>query len=145
MVLVDLDQERADKVAYVHAELDKNRPPAGRQDATNRLKALVSGEVDYQKAFGDADFIIEAVFEEMGVKQTVFHNAELVAPETAIFATNTSSLSITEMASKLKNPDRVVGFHFFNPVAVMPLLRSSRASTPPTRRWRRLSRPERSW
>ena len=124
VVLVDLDQERADKgVAYVHAELDK-KLAAGRatQDGTNRLKALVTGEVDYQKAFGDADFIIEAVFEEMGVKQTVFHNAELVAPETAIFATNTSSLSITEMASKLKNPDRVVGFHFFNPVAVMPLL-----------------------
>ncbi|MBO0842400.1 MAG: enoyl-CoA hydratase/isomerase family protein, partial [Nocardioides sp.] len=124
VVMVDLDQARADKgVAYVHDELDK-RLAKGRatQDATNRLKALVSAEVDYEKAFSDADFIIEAVFEEMGVKKTVFANAEAVAPETAVFATNTSSLSITEMASGLKNPERVVGFHFFNPVAVMPLL-----------------------
>ena len=124
VVMVDLDQERADKgVAYVHAELDK-RLAKGRasQDATNRLKALVSAEVDYEKAFSDADFIIEAVFEEMGVKQKVFAAAEAVAPETAVFATNTSSLSITEMASQLTNPERVVGFHFFNPVAIMPLL-----------------------
>jgi 3-hydroxyacyl-CoA dehydrogenase/enoyl-CoA hydratase/carnithine racemase len=124
VVLVDLDQERADKgVAYVHAELDK-RLAKGRasQDATNRLKALVSASVDYAEAFSDADFIIEAVFEEMSVKKTVFANAEKVAPEGAVFATNTSSLSITEMAADLEHPERVVGFHFFNPVAVMPLL-----------------------
>ncbi|PVG83830.1 3-hydroxyacyl-CoA dehydrogenase [Nocardioides gansuensis] len=124
VVMVDLDQERADKgVAYVHAELDK-RLAAGKasQDATNRLKALVKAEIDYAAAFSDADFIIEAVFEEMGVKKTVFAHAEKVAPATAVFATNTSSLSITEMASELANPERVVGFHFFNPVAVMPLL-----------------------
>ena len=124
VVMVDLDQERADKgVAYVHAELDK-RLAKGRasQDATNRLKALVSASVDYQEAFGDADFIIEAVFEEMSVKKTVFANAEKVAPAGAVFATNTSSLSITEMAADLEHPERVVGFHFFNPVAVMPLL-----------------------
>ncbi|MFT4264217.1 MAG: 3-hydroxyacyl-CoA dehydrogenase NAD-binding domain-containing protein [Nocardioides sp.] len=124
VVLVDLDQERADKgVAYVHAELDK-RLAKGRsdQDKTNRLKGLVSATTDYSVAFSDADFIIEAVFEEMGVKKTVFANAEKVAPATAVFATNTSSLSITEMASELEHPERVVGFHFFNPVAVMPLL-----------------------
>jgi 3-hydroxyacyl-CoA dehydrogenase/enoyl-CoA hydratase/carnithine racemase len=124
VVMVDLDQERADAgVAYVHAELDK-RLAKGRasQDATNRLKALVSASVDYAEAFSDADFIIEAVFEEMSVKKTVFANAEKVAPEGAVFATNTSSLSITEMAADLQHPERVVGFHFFNPVAVMPLL-----------------------
>jgi 3-hydroxyacyl-CoA dehydrogenase/enoyl-CoA hydratase/carnithine racemase len=124
VVLVDLDQERADKgVAYVHAELDK-RLAKGRasQDATNRLKALVSASVDYQEAFSDADFIIEAVFEEMSVKKSVFAQAEKVAPASAVFATNTSSLSITEMAADLEHPERVVGFHFFNPVAVMPLL-----------------------
>jgi 3-hydroxyacyl-CoA dehydrogenase/enoyl-CoA hydratase/carnithine racemase len=124
VVMVDLDQERADKgVAYVHAELDK-KLAKGRASvgSTNRLKALVTAEVDYAKAFGDADFIIEAVFEEMSVKQKVFAAAEAVAPETAVFATNTSSLSISEMGSQLKHPERVVGFHFFNPVAVMPLL-----------------------
>jgi len=124
VVMVDLDQERAEKgVAYVHAELDK-KLAKGRasQGSTNRLKGLVSAEVDYEKAFSDADFIIEAVFEEMSVKKKVFAAAEAVAPETAVFATNTSSLSITEMAADLKHPERVVGFHFFNPVAIMPLL-----------------------
>jgi len=124
VVMVDLDQERADKgVAYVHAELDK-KLAKGRASvgSTNRLKALVTAEVDYEKAFSDADFIIEAVFEEMSVKKKVFAAAEAVAPETAVFATNTSSLSITEMGAELKHPERVVGFHFFNPVAIMPLL-----------------------
>ncbi len=124
VVMVDLDQDRADKgVAYVHAELDKKLAKGKASvGSTNRLKALVTAEVDYEKAFSDADFIIEAVFEEMSVKKKVFAAAEAVAPETAVFATNTSSLSITEMGSELKHPERVVGFHFFNPVAVMPLL-----------------------
>ncbi|UUZ58945.1 3-hydroxyacyl-CoA dehydrogenase [Nocardioides sp. B-3] len=108
-------------MSYVHAEIDK-LVAKGRltTDGANRLKALVTAEVDYAKAFSDADFIIEAVFEEMGVKKTVFANAEKVAPEHAVFATNTSSLSITEMAADLAHPERVVGFHFFNPVAIMP-------------------------
>lgn len=124
VVMTDLDQARADKgVAYVHGEIDK-LAAKGRvtSDMANRLKALVTAEVDYEKAFSDADFIIEAVFEEMGVKKTVFANAEKVAPAEAVFATNTSSLSITEMAADLEHPERVVGFHFFNPVAIMPLV-----------------------
>jgi 3-hydroxyacyl-CoA dehydrogenase len=131
VVLTDLDQERADKgVAYVHGEIDK-LVAKGRltTDGGNRLKALVTAEVDYAKAFSDADFIIEAVFEEMGVKKTVFGNAEKVAPEHAVFATNTSSLSITEMAADLEHPERVVGFHFFNPVAVMPLVEIIKGET----------------
>ena len=78
--------------------------------------------LDKAEGFSDADFIIEAVFEEIGVKQQVFAEVEAVAPAHAILATNTSSLSVTEMASKLKHPERVVGFHFFNPVAILPLL-----------------------
>jgi 3-hydroxyacyl-CoA dehydrogenase/enoyl-CoA hydratase/carnithine racemase len=131
VVLTDLDQERADKgVAYVHGEIDK-LVAKGRltTDGANRLKALVTAEVDYAKAFGDADFIIEAVFEEMGVKKTVFANAEKVAPAHAVFATNTSSLSITEMAADLEHPERVVGFHFFNPVAIMPLVEIIKGET----------------
>src|SRR5690606_25106007 len=92
------------------------------QDKANRLKALVTGVLDKAEGFADADFVIEAVFEEMGVKQQVFAEVEAVAPAHAILATNTSSLSVSEMASKLKHPERVVGFHFFNPVAVLPLL-----------------------
>ncbi|MFD3525291.1 3-hydroxyacyl-CoA dehydrogenase NAD-binding domain-containing protein [Streptomyces sp. NPDC058653] len=124
VVLTDIDQERIDKgVGYVHAEIDKLLGK-GRinQDKANRYKGLVTGVLEKADGFADADFVIEAVFEEMGVKQKVFAEVEAVAPAHAIFATNTSSLSVTEMASKLKNPERVVGFHFFNPVAVLPLL-----------------------
>src|SRR5690606_27812993 len=62
------------------------------------------------------------VFEEMSVKKSVFADVEKVVSPECVLATNTSSLSITEMASELEHPERVVGFHFFNPVAVMPLL-----------------------
>ncbi|MEU0792734.1 3-hydroxyacyl-CoA dehydrogenase NAD-binding domain-containing protein [Amycolatopsis sp. NPDC005961] len=123
VVLTDVDQERVDKgVGYVHAEIDKLLAKKRvSPDGANRLKALVSGSLD-KAAFSDADFVIEAVFEELGVKQQVFAELEQhVSPE-AILATNTSSLSITAMASKLQHPERVVGFHFFNPVAVLPLL-----------------------
>ncbi|SDP54488.1 3-hydroxyacyl-CoA dehydrogenase [Actinopolyspora xinjiangensis] len=123
VVLTDIDQERIDKgVAYVHGEIDK-LGAKGRlsQDGVNRLKALVTGSLD-KGAFADADFIIEAVFEEMSVKQQVFGELEQhVSPE-AVLATNTSSLSVGEMGAKLAHPERVVGFHFFNPVAVLPLL-----------------------
>ncbi|MFJ4092742.1 3-hydroxyacyl-CoA dehydrogenase NAD-binding domain-containing protein [Kitasatospora sp. NPDC089913] len=124
VVLTDIDQERVDKgVGYVHAEIDKllDKGRIGK-DKANRLKGLVSGSLDKAAAFGDADFVIEAVFEEMGVKQTVFADLENVVSPTCVLATNTSSLSVTEMASKLKHPERVVGFHFFNPVAILPLL-----------------------
>jgi 3-hydroxyacyl-CoA dehydrogenase/enoyl-CoA hydratase/carnithine racemase len=123
VVLTDLDQDRLDKgVGYVHSEVDKLRAK-GRvsADKANRLKALVSGSHTLD-AFSDADFVIEAVFEEIGTKKAVFAELEQhIAPE-AILATNTSSLSIAEMAADLRHPERVVGFHFFNPVAIMPLL-----------------------
>ncbi|KAA5830006.1 3-hydroxyacyl-CoA dehydrogenase [Saccharopolyspora hirsuta] len=123
VVITDIDQERIDRgVAYIHGEIDK-LAAKGRlsPDAVNKLKALVTGSLD-KAAFADADFVIEAVFEEMSVKQQVFAELEEHVSAEAILATNTSSLSITEMASKLQHPERVVGFHFFNPVAVLPLL-----------------------
>jgi len=123
VVLTDLDQDRLDKgVGYVHAEVDKllgkGRVSA---DQANRLKALVTGSLT-KDAFADADFVIEAVFEDMKVKRKVFAEVEEVVSAECVLATNTSSLSLTEMASGLRHPERVVGFHFFNPVAVMPLL-----------------------
>ncbi|HHU09783.1 MAG TPA: 3-hydroxyacyl-CoA dehydrogenase [Intrasporangiaceae bacterium] len=123
VVMTDLDEERVAKgVGYVHHEvaqlLGKGRI---NQDRANRLTALVTGSTS-KDGFADADFVIEAVFEEMSVKQQVFAEVEAVVSPECVLATNTSSLSITEMASKLAHPERVVGFHFFNPVAVMPLL-----------------------
>ena len=128
VVLTDLDQERVDKgVGYVHAEVDKLLGK-GRVngDTANRLKGLVTGATD-KAAFADADFVIEAVFEEMKVKQQVFAEVEAVVSPECVLATNTSSLSVTEMASRLQHPERVVGFHFFNPVAILPLLEIARA------------------
>jgi len=128
VVLTDIDQARVDKgVAYVHAEVDKLLAKQRlSQDAANRTKALVTGSVS-KDAFADADFVIEAVFEELHIKKQVFAELEgIVAPE-CILATNTSSLSVTEMAADLQHPERLVGFHFFNPVAVMPLLEIVRA------------------
>ncbi|WP_411555519.1 3-hydroxyacyl-CoA dehydrogenase family protein, partial [Listeria monocytogenes] len=90
-------------------------------DEVNRLKALVTGSLD-KAAFADANFVIEAVFEEMSIKQKVFGELEQHLSPEAILATNTSSLSISEMGSQLAHPERVVGFHFFNPVPVLPLL-----------------------
>lgn len=128
VVLTDIDQERVDKgVAYVHAEVDKL---LGKKrissDAANRTKALVSGSVS-KESFADADFVIEAVFEELNVKKQVFAEVEAIVSPECILATNTSSLSVTAMAEDLQYPERLVGFHFFNPVAVMPLLEIVRA------------------
>jgi 3-hydroxyacyl-CoA dehydrogenase/enoyl-CoA hydratase/carnithine racemase len=123
VVITDLDQERVDKgVSTIHGEIDellgKGRIDS---DEANRLKALVTGTTD-KADFADCDWVIEAVFEELGVKQAVFADVEKhISPE-AILATNTSSLSVEQIGAKLKHPERVVGFHFFNPVAVMPLI-----------------------
>jgi 3-hydroxyacyl-CoA dehydrogenase/enoyl-CoA hydratase/carnithine racemase len=123
VVITDLDQARVDKgVASIHAEIDELLAK-GRivSDEANRLKALVTGTTD-KADFADCDWVIEAVFEELGVKQAVFAEVEQhISPE-AILATNTSSLSVEQIGAKLKNPERLVGFHFFNPVAVMPLI-----------------------
>jgi 3-hydroxyacyl-CoA dehydrogenase/enoyl-CoA hydratase/carnithine racemase len=123
VVMTDLDQARVDSgVAYVHAEIDKQLS-RGRlsPDAANRQKALVSGSVS-KDGFADADFVIEAVFEELAVKRQVFAEVEAVVPATCVLATNTSSLPVTAMAAGLAHPERVFGFHFFNPVAVLPLV-----------------------
>ena len=123
VVLTDLDQGRIDQaIAYIHGELDKLHDK-GRlvNDELNRLKGLVTGTID-KADFAKADFVIEAVFEETAVKQQVFAEIEQhVSPE-AILATNTSSLSVDEIGAKLAHPERLVGFHFFNPVAIMPLV-----------------------
>lgn len=123
VVMTDIDQARVDKgVGYVHGEIDKLLAK-GRinSDKANRFKALVTGSVS-KEGMADADFVIEAVFEDLKVKQQVFAEVEAVVSPECILATNTSSLSVTEMAAELQHPERVVGFHFFNPVALMPLL-----------------------
>jgi 3-hydroxyacyl-CoA dehydrogenase/enoyl-CoA hydratase/carnithine racemase len=123
VVLTDLDQARLDAgLGHVRAEVARLRD-RGRisSDAAARLTALVTGSLT-KDAFADADFVIEAVFEEITVKQRVLAEVEAVVRPDCVLATNTSSLSVTEMASGLAHPSRVVGFHLFNPVATMPLV-----------------------
>lgn len=123
VLITDIDQERVDKgIAYIYGEIDKMLEK-GRltPDDANQVRALVSGTTD-KSLYADCDWVIEAVFEELGVKQQVFAEIEPIISETAIIATNTSSLSVEQIGAKLAHPERLVGFHFFNPVAVMPLI-----------------------
>ena len=123
VVITDLDQARVDKgLAYINGEIDKMQEK-GRlsADDANQVRALVSGTTD-KALYADCDWVIEAVFEETAVKQQVFAEIEPIIAEDAVIATNTSSLSVEEIGAKLAHPERLVGFHFFNPVAVMPLI-----------------------
>jgi 3-hydroxyacyl-CoA dehydrogenase len=86
-----------------------------------RKLGLITGATDYE-GFGDVDFVIEAVPERMVIKQTVFSELDEVTPGHAVLASNTSSLSITEMGEVTSRPDKVVGFHFFYPASVMRLI-----------------------
>ena len=95
-------------------------------EAVAELGPSVTGGTGYD-GFQDCDLVLEAVFEELTIKQQVFAELETVVSEECVLATNTSALSITDMAAGLRRPDRVVGMHFFNPVAVMPLLEVVRA------------------
>jgi 3-hydroxyacyl-CoA dehydrogenase/enoyl-CoA hydratase/carnithine racemase len=128
VVLTDLDQARVDKgVSYVHTEINKlvskKRLDEGK---AAKLRGLISGSVD-KGAFADASLVIEAVFEDLAVKKQVWAEVEKIVSPECVLATNTSSLSVTAMAADLAHPERVVGLHFFNPVAVMPLLEIVRA------------------
>ncbi|HWU47064.1 MAG TPA: 3-hydroxyacyl-CoA dehydrogenase NAD-binding domain-containing protein [Humibacter sp.] len=123
VVITDLDQARVDKgVAHIHQEIaELERKGRISPDESNRLRALVTGTTD-KSLFADADWVIEAVFEELAVKQDVFAEIETFVSAEAVLATNTSSLSVEQIGAKLQHPERLVGFHFFNPVAVMPLI-----------------------
>ena len=129
VVITDVSQERIDKgIQYIKDELqklvDKGRLST---DDRNRFIGNLSGSLDYA-AFADCDWVIEAVFEELKIKQEVFAKLEAIVSPECILATNTSSLSVDAMAASLKHPQRLVGFHFFNPVAVMPLVEVVRAN-----------------
>ncbi len=128
LVMKDIADEVLGKArAHIEGDLDK-RVQKGRmsQGKADFLKSLVTYTTSYDEVAG-SDWVIEAVLERMDLKQAIFADLEKVLDEGAVLATNTSSLSITEMASKLAHPGRVVGFHFFNPVNVLPLVEVIRA------------------
>ncbi len=128
LVITDVDATKVDAaVAAVVADLGKQATLGRLGEGKARfLGSIVTGVTD-TAAFAGCDLVIEAVFEEIGVKQGVFAALEDVVSEECLLVTNTSSLSVAEMADGLRHPERVVGMHFFNPVAVLPLVELVRA------------------
>jgi 3-hydroxybutyryl-CoA dehydrogenase len=123
-VLHDADPAQADQaVNRVRANLDKG-VARGKVTTQDREQAIgnLSTTSDLDEAAGDADLVIEAVPERMQLKRDLFARLDDIARSSAILATNTSSLSVTDIAEATDRPDRVVGLHFFNPVHIMKLL-----------------------
>ncbi len=131
VVLKDIDQkfvdhglEKAREVTSGQLARLVKKEKLTQEQADARLEqvmGLIEGTTSYD-SFGDVDFVIEAAPEKMEIKQTVFAELDEVTPGHAILASNTSSLSITEMAEATLRPEKVVGFHFFYPASVMPLV-----------------------
>lgn len=123
VVLKDTDDERVKKGIEMVRKVYQGRVDKGKMTASelDQKMKLVTGTTSYDD-FKDCDLVVEAVFENMKVKQQVFQDLEKVLPETAIMATNTSALSITQVASAVKRSEKVIGMHFFNPAPVMKLV-----------------------
>jgi 3-hydroxyacyl-CoA dehydrogenase len=123
VVLKDVDEKFVELGLEKARSLWQSRVEAGKLEPAEleRRMALITGTTEYS-GFGDVDFVIEAVPERMAIKQAVFSELDEVTPGHAILASNTSSLSITEMGEATSRPDMVVGFHFFYPASVMRLV-----------------------
>ncbi len=98
------------------------------QAEVDAILSKIRGAVDLKEAVAGAHVVIEAVFEKMDVKKELYAELDRLCPPEVVFASNTSSLSITEMANATKRADRVVGMHFFNPAPVMKLVEVIRGS-----------------
>ncbi|MEN8374481.1 MAG: 3-hydroxyacyl-CoA dehydrogenase family protein [Gemmatimonadota bacterium] len=122
--LVDVSEELVDDgLARIRANLDKG-VARGKVDAAARTAALanLSGSTDADAAAAAADVVVEAVPERFDLKSGLLERLAAAAPPTAIIATNTSSLSVTDLQRRTGAPGRVVGLHFFNPVHIMALV-----------------------
>jgi 3-hydroxybutyryl-CoA dehydrogenase len=98
------------------------------QAEMDEIRGRIKGMTNIAEAVKDADFVVEAVFENLELKKNIFEQLGENAPAQAVLASNTSGLNITEMGSVTKKPDKVVGMHFFNPVARMKLVEVVRGS-----------------
>jgi 3-hydroxybutyryl-CoA dehydrogenase len=110
-------------ISTIKSNLDR-AVSKGKKEASEAEAVMkrIKGTTDLKEAAQDCHLVIEAVVEIMDVKKQVFKELDSICPESTIFASNTSGLSITEMASVTKRPDRFIGMHFFNPVPVMKLV-----------------------
>jgi 3-hydroxyacyl-CoA dehydrogenase len=121
---VDQGLEKAREVTQAQLGSLVKKEKISQEDADAQQEELV-GRIEGTTAyggFGDVDFVVEAVPERMQIKQAVFAELDAVTPGHAILASNTSSLSITEMAEATSRPDKVCGFHFFYPASMMRLI-----------------------
>jgi len=122
--LYDADPGRVEAgLSRIRANLDKG-VERGKVEGEVRDRTLerLGGAGALEEACAEADLVIEAVPERMEIKREVFGRVDAVAPEHAILATNTSSLSVSRIAEATGRPERVLGLHFFNPVHIMTLL-----------------------
>lgn len=124
VTIVDINQELVDKGMErlrndVMTGIDKGKLSITEAEG---LMGRLSGTVDTEAAVKDADLVIEAIFENMEIKKEVFSKIDAVAPAHCILATNTSSLSIDELAAATGRPDKFIGMHYFSPVPAMKLL-----------------------
>jgi 3-hydroxyacyl-CoA dehydrogenase/enoyl-CoA hydratase/carnithine racemase len=123
VVLRDLTQEQVDEgIAWIHEELADLVKRGRLSEGKGRFLGSIATGATGWDVFDGCDLVLEAVFEELAVKKEVFAELERVVSAECILATNTSSLSVTAMGADLGHPERVVGMHFFNPVAVLPLV-----------------------
>ena len=122
-VLLDLEKDAAEKAVRGLEKSLGRLADRGKidEDAARETVAKIRPTADYGD-LGGAEIAIEAVSESMAVKKAVFSRIEENVAETAVVATNTSTLSVTELAAGLRRPERVVGIHFFNPATVMKLV-----------------------
>jgi 3-hydroxyacyl-CoA dehydrogenase/enoyl-CoA hydratase/3-hydroxybutyryl-CoA epimerase len=123
VVLKDIDQEMLDKGMEALREVYQRRVDKGKMTATAMQEKvdLAIPTLSYDE-FADVDIVIEAVPEDMKIKQQVFAELDKVCPTETIFASNTSALSIQEMGSATKRPHKVIGLHFFSPAHLMKLV-----------------------
>ena len=123
VVLIDQKQEAADKgKAYAESYFEKGiKRGKSTPEKAEAILSKITATTDYDQ-LKDADLIIEAVFEDVGVKAEVTKNVEAVVSEDCIFATNTSTLPISDLAKASKRPDQFIGIHFFSPVEKMALV-----------------------
>jgi 3-hydroxyacyl-CoA dehydrogenase len=123
LVIRDVDEAALERArAAIEAELTGLVSKGRYEEGNARFLASLVHTTTAVDDFAGCDLILEAVFEELAVKRQVFGELERVVSAEALFATNTSALSVTEIAVGLDNPERVVGMHFFNPVALLPLV-----------------------